>query len=157
MVRFEVKSWGFFVFFLFLSRLLTQSSYPLFTGNNVTMYLVDGFSHQWVRTPGSIDLMIGAYEQLAGYNPDSKDQVLQNVQWRFTGRRSTQYKFQGAGSAAGSTSGSTANNKIDVSTASGLCDWEFCSQSSQCENNCCSNEYSNDGKYKVFLFLRFLY
>ena len=61
------------------------------------MYIVDGFSHQWVLTPGSIDLMIGAYIELAGYYPSSKDQVMSNLQWGFTGRRSTQYQFQGAG------------------------------------------------------------
>lgn len=27
-------------------------------------------------------------------------------------------------------------------------DWEFCSSSSECDNGCCSSQYSNDGKTK---------
>ncbi|TPX38206.1 hypothetical protein SmJEL517_g00366 [Synchytrium microbalum] len=165
-------------------------------GRNLTMYIIDGFSHQWVLTPGSIDLMLGAYTSLAGYYPGSKNNVLSGVQWGFTGRRSQKYSFEGPGDSTdnrvgngGSCSASTdcqslcctssgqctsagsgcvastsavklvsaPSSSSAVSTSSsgtptyqngGLGSWVPCSQSSQCANNCCSKEYSNDGNYK---------
>ena len=92
-------------------------------GRNITAFIVDGFDHKWVRTPGSIDLMIGAYIELAGYYPSSKDQVLKNVEWRFTGRRSTQYKFQGQG----------------LSTNNRLANDASCGTSTDCNSLCCTS------------------
>ncbi|TPX38120.1 hypothetical protein SmJEL517_g00357 [Synchytrium microbalum] len=154
-------------------------------GRNITMYVIDGFAHEWVKTPGSIDLMLGAYTSLAGYYPGSKNNVLSGVQWGFTGKRSQKYSFAGAGdttdnrvanggycsasvdcqslcctsagqcTSAGSGCVASTSNKFVESSATvtfrngGFGNWEFCSQSSQCANNCCAKQYSNDGKYKV--------
>ncbi|TPX38114.1 hypothetical protein SmJEL517_g00359 [Synchytrium microbalum] len=166
-------------------------------GRNVTMYIIDAFDHEWVKTPGSIDLMLGAYVSLAGSVPTAKSVVLSDVKWGFTGRRSQKYSFGGAGDTTdsraaigGSCSGSTDCQSLCCTSAGkcssagtgcvesisgsksvapssgpsavslkspsstptpqngGLGDWVFCSKSSQCANNCCSKEYSNDGKYK---------
>jgi len=42
--------------------------------------------------------------------------------------------------ACGSTTGSTSGSKLP--------DWDFCTVSAQCADNCCSKQYSSDGKYK---------
>lgn len=34
------------------------------TGNKMILYLGDAFDHQWVRTPGSIDIMADSWSQL---------------------------------------------------------------------------------------------
>ncbi|KAL8279587.1 hypothetical protein RQP46_008149 [Phenoliferia psychrophenolica] len=68
------------------------------SGLNATLYLVDGFADPWVLTPGSIDIVTGSYPLLRGYQTASKNDVVQDVTWRFTGRRNEQYKFKGVGS-----------------------------------------------------------
>ncbi|KAJ3128837.1 hypothetical protein HK098_003380 [Nowakowskiella sp. JEL0407] len=52
-------------------------------------------------------------------------------------------------SPSSSTSKTTTTTTIAPSPSpQKLGEWEFCTSSSQCLNNCCSKEYSNDGKYK---------
>lgn len=65
-------------------------------GNSKTMYIVDGFDHQWVRTPGSIDIVIDDFAELYGEYTENKDDVIQGITWRLTGNRNDNYKFQGA-------------------------------------------------------------
>jgi len=66
-------------------------------GKTLTMYIIDGFADEWVRTPGSIDIMKNHFTILNGAATDNKDIVIQGVEWEFTGRRSTQYSFKGKG------------------------------------------------------------
>ncbi|KAL8279586.1 hypothetical protein RQP46_008148 [Phenoliferia psychrophenolica] len=68
------------------------------SGLNATLYLVDGFADPWVLTPGSIDVVTGSFPLLRGYQTTSKDDVVQDVAWTFTGRRNELYKFKGVGS-----------------------------------------------------------
>ncbi|TPX38115.1 hypothetical protein SmJEL517_g00358 [Synchytrium microbalum] len=92
-------------------------------GRNITMFIIDGFAHEWVKTPGSIDLMLGAYTSLAGNYPSSKNNVLSGVQWGFTGRRSQKYSFGGAGDATDSRAATGGS----------------CSASTDCQSLCCTS------------------
>lgn len=68
------------------------------TGVKVLGYVIDAFSHQWVRTPGSIDIMIDQYATLIGYYPTDKNKIIHNITWEFTGNRNPQFVFGGVGS-----------------------------------------------------------
>ncbi|BGO98371.1 hypothetical protein NBRC10513v2_002766 [Rhodotorula toruloides] len=67
------------------------------SGHSETLYVTDAFDDAWVRTPTSIDVVFNAFQKLWGGYTDNKNDVIQNVQWKFTGRRSEQYKYAGAG------------------------------------------------------------
>ncbi|KAJ3152566.1 hypothetical protein HDU89_001259 [Geranomyces variabilis] len=67
------------------------------TGVKMNMYIVDAFDHKWVRSPGSIDVMVKSWEKLTGRRADSKDTVIQGLQWKLTGRRMPKYSFGGSG------------------------------------------------------------
>ncbi|KAI8590340.1 hypothetical protein BDZ88DRAFT_107483 [Geranomyces variabilis] len=67
------------------------------TGVKMNMYIVDAFDHKWVRSPGSIDVMVKSWEKLTGRRADSKDSVIQGLQWKLTGRRMPKYSFGGSG------------------------------------------------------------
>lgn len=67
------------------------------SGTSKTMYIIDGFDHKWVRTPGSIDITKNTFAELYGSATDDKNVVIQGLTWKLTGNRSQQYKFQGAG------------------------------------------------------------
>lgn len=64
------------------------------TGSSATMFICDGFDDAWVKTPGSIDLTVGAFTTLNGgsFNND-KNTVLQ-VTWELTGNVNEQGTFQ---------------------------------------------------------------
>jgi len=64
-------------------------------GNSKTMYIVDGFDHQWVRTPGSIDIVKNDFVELYGKDTENKNDVIQGITWRLTGNRNDSYKFRG--------------------------------------------------------------
>jgi hypothetical protein len=68
------------------------------TGVNMTLYVGDAFDHYWVKSPGSIDVMINPYRYLA-QSPvvTDKNLVLKDVQWAFTGRRRLDYAFKARG------------------------------------------------------------
>jgi len=56
-----------------------------------------------------------------------------------------------AGLIVGSVCGGTdlcSSSPTEVVTVPTKGDWEFCSTSSQCNNGCCSSEYSDDGQLK---------
>ncbi|KAI8912059.1 hypothetical protein DFJ77DRAFT_502117 [Powellomyces hirtus] len=66
-------------------------------GKTMKLYIVDAFDHQYVKSPGSIDVMIKAWEQLWGGKADSKLKVMKDLQWTLTGNRNPKYAFQGKG------------------------------------------------------------
>ncbi|KAJ3125176.1 hypothetical protein HK098_000550 [Nowakowskiella sp. JEL0407] len=66
-------------------------------GRALTMYITDGFDSKWVRTPGSIDIHKQKWDYLFGRESWNKNDVIQGVEWKFTGRRSQKYSFQGSG------------------------------------------------------------
>ncbi|ORY73063.1 hypothetical protein BCR35DRAFT_333787 [Leucosporidium creatinivorum] len=68
-------------------------------GRTSTLYIADAFDDTWVRTPNSIDVVHNAFNTLYGSSTNNKDDVIQNVKWQLTGRRSIKYKYDGAGSA----------------------------------------------------------
>jgi len=43
------------------------------TGNVMTMYIGDAFDHQWVRTPGSIDIMSDSWSKLHNMPANNKN------------------------------------------------------------------------------------
>ena len=67
------------------------------TGVSMLMYVGDAFDHKWVRSPGSIDIMINSYASLVGYYPTNKQIIIPNVNWEFTGNRNPQFAFGGIG------------------------------------------------------------
>jgi hypothetical protein len=67
------------------------------TDQTVLLYIGDAFDHQWVHSPGSIDIMINKYSVLFGSYATDKNAVMMNIQWEFTGARNPQYKFGGVG------------------------------------------------------------
>mgnify|MGYP000088259577 CR=1 FL=1 len=61
------------------------------TGQKAIGYVGDAFDHQWVRTPGSIDITPSLWATLnGGKSTTNKNDVL-DVSWEFTGKRSTQF------------------------------------------------------------------
>ncbi|KAJ3125169.1 hypothetical protein HK098_000543 [Nowakowskiella sp. JEL0407] len=69
-------------------------------GNTVTLYIADAFDHRFVKSPGSIDIMIEQFSVLKGRVPYDNNDVMMNVSWQFTGRRAPQYSFKGPGDTA---------------------------------------------------------
>jgi hypothetical protein len=67
------------------------------TGVSKTLYITDAFDHQWVRSPGSIDIMTNAFEELFGKGTRNHNDVMGEVSWRLTGNRNEKYAFGGAG------------------------------------------------------------
>ncbi|GAA5996998.1 uncharacterized protein JCM10292_006139 [Rhodotorula paludigena] len=67
-------------------------------GNSVTLYVADAFDDAWVRTPTSMDVIYDSFAGLLGRKTNSKNDVVQGVSWRFTGKRNDQYAFSGVGS-----------------------------------------------------------
>ncbi|KAI9014957.1 hypothetical protein BC832DRAFT_546906 [Gaertneriomyces semiglobifer] len=66
-------------------------------GKKVLMYIIDAFDHQWVKTPGSIDVMKGPWEKLTGRKAANKNDVIKGLQWKLTGKRNARYAFKGPG------------------------------------------------------------
>ncbi|KDE08171.1 hypothetical protein MVLG_01651 [Microbotryum lychnidis-dioicae p1A1 Lamole] len=73
-----------------------EAIFYLPSGKNMTLYVVDAFDDTWVKTPSSIDVVVGAYQnEMIGRAVTSKNDVLTDVTWHFTGNRSTDYIFNG--------------------------------------------------------------
>ncbi|GAA5846566.1 hypothetical protein JCM9279_006745 [Rhodotorula babjevae] len=66
-------------------------------GKELTLYVTDAFDDAWVLTPTSIDVVYNSFTKLLGWQTSNKNDVIQNVSWRFTGNRNQQYKYAGAG------------------------------------------------------------
>lgn len=75
------------------------------TGVTKLLYIIDGlffklilaFDHQWVRSPGSIDIMAGAWSGLTNQPATDKNNVIQGVTWTLTGGKSAKYSYGGQG------------------------------------------------------------
>ncbi|KAJ3125179.1 hypothetical protein HK098_000553 [Nowakowskiella sp. JEL0407] len=67
------------------------------TGVSRVMYIADAFDHRFVRSPGSIDIMKGKFEELYGRRTNNHNNVIYGVRWVLTGRRSLKYAFGGPG------------------------------------------------------------
>jgi hypothetical protein len=67
------------------------------TGVEMTLYIVDAFDPKWVRSPGSIDIMVDVYKQLTRDPVLDKNKVIRGVEWRLTGNRNPKYAFKGPG------------------------------------------------------------
>ncbi len=76
---------------------LEAKVYNPHTEQTVLLYVVDAFDHKWVKSPGSIDIMINSYAVLFGNYPVDKNLVIKDLQWQFTGNWNPRYKFLGAG------------------------------------------------------------
>lgn len=68
-------------------------------GETMTLYIIDAFDHQWVLSPGSIDIMTNTFNQLVCQTVTDKNTVIHNVQWQLTGNKNDKYKFYGVGDA----------------------------------------------------------
>ncbi|KWU42019.1 hypothetical protein RHOSPDRAFT_21948, partial [Rhodotorula sp. JG-1b] len=66
-------------------------------GRTATLYVADAFDDTWVRTPSSIDVVIGSFAQLFGRETTNKNDVVKDGSWYFTGNRNERYKFKGLG------------------------------------------------------------
>ncbi|GAA5903454.1 hypothetical protein JCM6882_006552 [Rhodosporidiobolus microsporus] len=67
-------------------------------GRSATLVVADAFDDTWVRTPTSMDVVYNAFSKLLGYTTNDKNVVIQNVSWKFNGKRNSQYKYNGVGS-----------------------------------------------------------
>ncbi|SCV72645.1 BQ2448_4182 [Microbotryum intermedium] len=70
-----------------------EAEFILPSGKTTTLILLDGFDPKWVKTPSSIDVIYDAFMDLYGSTTNNKNNVLQGVKWRFTGRRDSRYLF----------------------------------------------------------------
>ncbi|KAF4446659.1 hypothetical protein F53441_9700 [Fusarium austroafricanum] len=66
------------------------------TGKSKLMYIGDAFDDSWVRSPGSIDIMIEAFSAIHGNPNGDKNKVIEGVKWELTGNVNTQYATPGA-------------------------------------------------------------
>jgi len=62
-----------------------------YKGKSMLMYVIDAFDPKWVRTPYSIDIVQPAFETLWGSQTDNKNDVMNTVSWKLTGRRAVPY------------------------------------------------------------------
>jgi len=62
-----------------------------YKGKTYTGYMLDAFDPAWVRTKFSIDILINLFEKLWGKNTSNKNDVMNTVKWRFTGKKATKW------------------------------------------------------------------
>ncbi|KAJ3125175.1 hypothetical protein HK098_000549 [Nowakowskiella sp. JEL0407] len=67
------------------------------TGASMTLYIADAFAHEWVRTPGSIDIMKQSFDKLYGRSTWNHNDVMPRVSWYLTGKRNSRYAYGGSG------------------------------------------------------------
>ncbi|SCZ91954.1 BZ3500_MvSof-1268-A1-R1_Chr5-3g08243 [Microbotryum saponariae] len=91
-------------------------------GRNTTLYVIDAFDDKWVKTPNSVDVVIGAFPELFGTTPASKNDVVMNVKWHFTGNRSTDYIFNNGKNAATASSSSASTSSSSATTTDNAAD-----------------------------------
>lgn len=65
------------------------------TGRSKLMYIGDGFDMKFVRSPGSLDIMLEGFKEIHGDPKGVKDDVIQNLSWQLTGNRNSQYAAPG--------------------------------------------------------------
>jgi hypothetical protein len=66
------------------------------TGAKKLMYIVDAFDDRWVKTPGSIDIMVKSFQELTGDYSGNKNNVVK-IKWELTGNINEKYAFNGPG------------------------------------------------------------
>jgi hypothetical protein len=66
-------------------------------GRVAILYVTDAFDHKWVKSPGSVDIMVKSFAYLYGKYPTDKNQVMMDVKWKFTGHINPKYKFKSQG------------------------------------------------------------
>ena len=66
-------------------------------GKKITLFIADGFDSKWVLTPGSIDIVYNHFAKFLGRTTNNKNDVVQDVKWRFTGNRNNDLRFRGYG------------------------------------------------------------
>lgn len=62
-----------------------------YKGRTEKLYILDAFDPAWVKTTYAIDILIKAFEKLWGKNTSNKNDVMNTVTWKLTGRRATKY------------------------------------------------------------------
>ncbi|KAJ1565931.1 hypothetical protein HK096_006402 [Nowakowskiella sp. JEL0078] len=67
------------------------------TGVTLKLNIVDAFAHEWVKEPGSIDIMIRQFEILFGKQTMNHTDVIKGITWKLTGKRAIKYSFEGPG------------------------------------------------------------
>ncbi|BGP16725.1 hypothetical protein JCM10213_009143 [Rhodosporidiobolus nylandii] len=67
-------------------------------GKSMTLYIADAFDDTWVRTPSSLDLIHGAFNELWGSSTDNKNDVFKGASWKLTGARNDKYRFKSTNS-----------------------------------------------------------
>ncbi|KAL7274923.1 hypothetical protein RUND412_002145 [Rhizina undulata] len=83
---------------------LEAKVYDPHSGVTMKLFIIDAFDHKWVRTPGSIDVMIDAWKSLTKkgddglYDSSGVKVVDKGVQWTLTGEKSDRWAFKGLGS-----------------------------------------------------------
>ena len=67
------------------------------TNKTLILYVTDAFDPKWVRSPGSIDIMVEPFLYLTNDAPLLKDNVIFDIEWEFTGNKSAKYEYRGRG------------------------------------------------------------
>jgi len=62
-----------------------------YKGKTYTGYMLDAFDPQWVRTKFSIDILIDLFEKLWGKKTSNKNDVMNTVSWKFTGKKAVKW------------------------------------------------------------------
>ncbi|KAF4967834.1 hypothetical protein FZEAL_10476 [Fusarium zealandicum] len=66
------------------------------TGKSKLMYIGDAFDDKWVRSPGSIDIMIDVFSAIHGNPNGDKNDIIDGVEWEFTGKVNSRFAAPGA-------------------------------------------------------------
>ncbi|KAM0791078.1 hypothetical protein ACM66B_004369 [Microbotryomycetes sp. NB124-2] len=60
----------------------------------VLLIVGDGFAEEWVKTPGSVDIVKKSFQEMFGKNTEDKNDVIMDLEWEFTGRQIKEYTFE---------------------------------------------------------------
>ncbi|KAK4046237.1 hypothetical protein OIV83_006216 [Microbotryomycetes sp. JL201] len=58
----------------------------------VLLFIGDGFAEEWVKTPGSVDIV--KQSQMFGKATEDKNDVILDLEWELTGRRNEKFTFE---------------------------------------------------------------
>jgi hypothetical protein len=67
------------------------------TNKTLKLYVGDAFDPKWVKSPGSIDIMVESYKYLTNDAPLIKENVIFGIEWEFTGNKSAKYSYASKG------------------------------------------------------------
>ncbi|KAL8868682.1 MAG: hypothetical protein Q9174_004830, partial [Haloplaca sp. 1 TL-2023] len=78
-------------------------------GKSMLLYIGDSFAHP--RSDGAIDIVIDAFIELYGSDPNGNHNLVMNpVTWELTGNYNSAYTAKGSSFTGGSSQGSTSTN-----------------------------------------------